>query len=78
MTSFRDQTVNGQPQDGWVFKIDLYGLQPVRKVRIGLDSRAIAISDDGNYLIEVRDREDRLVGRRTYEATQSQSLTLDF
>jgi nitrite reductase (NO-forming) / hydroxylamine reductase len=38
-------------RDGWVFKIDLYGLQPVRKVRIGLDSRAIAISDDGNYLI---------------------------
>ncbi len=38
-------------RDGWVFKIDLYSLQPVRKVRIGLDSRAIAISDDGNYLI---------------------------
>ncbi|MBU1865502.1 MAG: c-type cytochrome [Actinobacteria bacterium] len=38
-------------RDGWVFKIDLYGLQPVRKVRIGLDSRAIAMSDDGNYLI---------------------------
>jgi nitrite reductase (NO-forming)/hydroxylamine reductase len=38
-------------RDGWVFKIDLYTFQPVRKVRIGLDSRAIAISDDGRYLI---------------------------
>lgn len=38
-------------RDGWVFKIDLYSLQPVRKVRIGLDARAIAISDDGRYLI---------------------------
>jgi nitrite reductase (NO-forming)/hydroxylamine reductase len=38
-------------RDGWVFKIDLYSLQPVRKVRVGLDSRAIAISDDGRYLI---------------------------
>lgn len=38
-------------RDGWVFKIDLYTLQPVAKVRVGLDSRAIAISDDGRYLI---------------------------
>jgi len=38
-------------RDGWVFKIDLYSLQPVAKVRIGLDSRALAISDDGRYLI---------------------------
>lgn len=38
-------------RDGWVFKIDLYSLQPVARVRIGLDSRALAISDDGNYLI---------------------------
>ncbi|HSQ26932.1 MAG TPA: cytochrome D1 domain-containing protein [Anaerolineales bacterium] len=38
-------------RDGWVFKIDLYSLQPVRKIRIGLDSRSVAISDDGRYLI---------------------------
>lgn len=38
-------------RDGWVFKIDLYSLQPVRKVRIGLDARSVAISDDGKYLI---------------------------
>jgi nitrite reductase (NO-forming)/hydroxylamine reductase len=34
-----------------VFKIDLFSLQPVRKVRVGLDSRGIAMSDDGNYII---------------------------
>ena len=38
-------------RDGWVFKIDLYTLKPVRKIRIGLDARSIAISDDGKYLI---------------------------
>ncbi|RPI26274.1 MAG: hypothetical protein EHM57_00360 [Actinobacteria bacterium] len=38
-------------RDGWVFKIDLYSLQPVAKVRIGLDSRSVAMSDDGKYLI---------------------------
>lgn len=38
-------------RDGWLFKMDLYTLQSVRKVRVGLDSRGLAISDDGNYLI---------------------------
>jgi len=38
-------------RDGWLFKMDLYTLQPVRKVRVGLDSRGLAISDDGQYLI---------------------------
>ncbi|MFQ5795544.1 MAG: cytochrome D1 domain-containing protein [Candidatus Bipolaricaulia bacterium] len=38
-------------RDGWVFKIDLYSLKSVRKVRVGLDSRGLAISDDGKYLI---------------------------
>ncbi|MEW5870629.1 MAG: cytochrome D1 domain-containing protein [Chloroflexota bacterium] len=38
-------------RDGWVFKIDLYSLQPVRKIRIGLDARSVAISDNGKYLI---------------------------
>ncbi len=38
-------------RDGWVFKIDLYSLQAVTKVRVGHDSRGLAISDDGQYLI---------------------------
>jgi nitrite reductase (NO-forming)/hydroxylamine reductase len=38
-------------RDGWLFKIDLYTLQPVSKVRVGLDSRGLAISDDGQHLI---------------------------
>jgi nitrite reductase (NO-forming)/hydroxylamine reductase len=38
-------------RDGWVFKIDLYTLQAVSKVRVGHDSRGLAISDDGQYLI---------------------------
>lgn len=38
-------------RDGWVFKIDLYSLKPVRKIRIGLDARSVAISDDGKWLI---------------------------
>lgn len=38
-------------RDGWLFKIDLYTLQAVTKIKVGLDSRAIAISDDGKYVI---------------------------
>lgn len=38
-------------RDGWVFKIDLYTAQAVRKVRVGHDSRGLAISDDGQHLI---------------------------
>jgi mono/diheme cytochrome c family protein len=38
-------------RDGWLFKIDLYTLQPVTQVRVGVDSRGLAISDDGKYLI---------------------------
>lgn len=38
-------------RDGWVFKIDLYTLQAVRKIRVGLDSRGLAISDNGQFLI---------------------------
>jgi nitrite reductase (NO-forming)/hydroxylamine reductase len=38
-------------RDGWLFKIDLYTLQAVTKVRVGLDSRGLAISDDGRYAI---------------------------
>ncbi len=38
-------------RDGWLFKIDLYSLQAVRRVRVGLDSRGLAISDDGRYVI---------------------------
>ncbi len=38
-------------RDGWLFKIDLYTLQAVAAVRVGLDSRGLAISDDGNMII---------------------------
>lgn len=38
-------------RDGWLFKIDLYSLQLVRKVKIGDESISIAISDDGRYLM---------------------------
>ncbi|MGD8516137.1 MAG: cytochrome D1 domain-containing protein [Anaerolineae bacterium] len=38
-------------RDGWLFKIDLYTLQAVTQVRVGLDSRGLAISDDGQFII---------------------------
>ncbi|MFQ5793588.1 MAG: cytochrome D1 domain-containing protein [Candidatus Bipolaricaulia bacterium] len=38
-------------RNGWVYKVDLYTLQPVRKVRVGIDSRGLAISADGRYLM---------------------------
>lgn len=38
-------------RDGIVSKIDLYSLQIVRQVRIGVNSRGLAISHDGRYII---------------------------
>ncbi len=38
-------------RDGWLLKVDMYTLQAVAKVRIGIDARGIAISDDGKYVI---------------------------
>ena len=37
-------------RDGWVMKYDLWGLQEVGRVRAGLNSRNIALSDDGKWL----------------------------
>ena len=38
-------------RDGWLFQYDLHSLQATRKVRLGLDARGIAVSDDGKYLL---------------------------
>ncbi|MBP7682337.1 MAG: c-type cytochrome [Deltaproteobacteria bacterium] len=38
-------------RDGWLFKTDLYTLQPVIRIRVGIDSRGLAISDDGRFVI---------------------------
>lgn len=38
-------------RDGWISKIDLWSLEVVRKIRVGFDSRGLAISDDGKYII---------------------------
>lgn len=40
----------GIGRDGWLFKVDLYSFKTVRKVRVGLDSRGIAVSKDGEYI----------------------------
>jgi plastocyanin/DNA-binding beta-propeller fold protein YncE len=46
-----DRWAHNLGRDGWVFKVDLYTGETVRKVRVGHDSRGLAISDDGKYLI---------------------------
>jgi mono/diheme cytochrome c family protein len=37
-------------RDGWVTRYDLWSLQPVAEVRAGINSRNIAISDDGGVI----------------------------
>jgi mono/diheme cytochrome c family protein len=37
-------------RDGWVTRYDLWGLRPVAEVRAGINSRNIAISDDGRVI----------------------------
>lgn len=38
-------------RDGWVSKFDMYNLKTVAEVRAGINSRNLAISDDGRFLI---------------------------
>ncbi len=38
-------------RNGWLLKVDLYSLQVVGKIRVGLDSRGTAVSTDGKYVM---------------------------
>lgn len=38
-------------RNGWLIKVDLYSLQVVGRIRVGLDSRGTAVSTDGKYVI---------------------------
>ncbi len=38
-------------RNGWLYKYNLKTLLAEKKVRLGLDARGIAISDDGNYVL---------------------------
>ncbi|MGF1640984.1 MAG: cytochrome D1 domain-containing protein [Rhodospirillales bacterium] len=38
-------------RDGWISKYDLYGLQPVAEVRAGINTRNIAVSGDGRWVM---------------------------
>ena len=42
--------VHFMSRDGWVTRYDLWSLQPVAEVRAGINSRNIAISDDGRVI----------------------------
>ena len=37
--------------DGWISKYDLYALTPVAKIRAGLQTRNLAVSADGRYIM---------------------------
>ncbi len=38
-------------RDGWVSKYDLWGLKPVAEIRAGINTRNIAVSGDGRYVM---------------------------
>ena len=38
-------------RDGWISKFDMWGLQTVAEVRAGINSRNLAVSNDGRYLM---------------------------
>lgn len=38
-------------RDGWVSKYDLWSLKPVAEIRVGINTRNIAVSSDGQWLI---------------------------
>lgn len=38
-------------RDGWLSKFDVYGLKQMAEVRLGINTRNIALSEDGRYLM---------------------------
>lgn len=38
-------------RDGWLYMYDLYTFKPMRRVRLGMDARGIAVSDNGKWLL---------------------------
>ena len=38
-------------RDGWVSKYDLWSLKPVAEIRVGINTRNIAVSGDGRYVL---------------------------
>ena len=38
-------------RDGWLYRYDLYSLKATAKIRVGIDARGVAISDDNRYII---------------------------
>ena len=38
-------------RDGWITKYDIYNLKPVAEVRAGINTRNIAVSSDGRYVM---------------------------
>ena len=38
-------------RDGWVSKYDLHSLQPIAEVRVGINTRNIAVSSDGKWVM---------------------------
>ncbi len=38
-------------RDGWISKYDLWNLAPVAEIRVGVNTRNIAVSDDGRWVL---------------------------
>lgn len=38
-------------RDGWVSKYDLHSLQPIAEIRVGINTRNIAVSSDGKWVL---------------------------
>jgi len=45
-----DRWAYATTDNGWLYKIDLYSLQAVRRVRVGLNGPSLAVSRDGRYV----------------------------
>ena len=63
-------------RDGWVSKYDLFGLKPVAEVRAGINTRNIAISGDGRYLMAANTLPHTLVVLNTRDMTPNKVIAV--
>ncbi len=64
-------------RDGWVSKYDLYSLQPLYEIRAGINTRNIAVSSDGKWVIAANYLPHSLVVLNAHDLTPFKIIKAD-
>ncbi len=64
-------------RDGWVSKYDLYSFKPIAEIRVGINTRNIAVSSDGKWVLAGNYLPHSLVVLNAYDLTPFKVIIAD-